>query len=73
MKEDKCLILISLHITELQFNIIKKLIDKKLYPNRSEALRSLINKGLESKVALISKNNEEYLKYFNTIYEAKEK
>lgn len=61
--------LISLNLTELQIEIITKLVDKKLYPNRSEAIRSLINRGLESKVALISKSNKEYLEYFDAVYE----
>ena len=64
--------LISVNLTEIQLEIIQKLVKKKLYPNRSEAIRSLINRGLENKIALISKNNKEYLEYFNVIYENSE-
>lgn len=63
--------LISINLTELQLEIIQKLVKIKLYPNKSEAIRSLLNNSLEKKISLISKNNEEYLKYFNLIIENK--
>lgn len=64
--------IVSHFLTELQLEVIKKLVDKKFYPNRSEAIRSLINDGLLDKIKLISKNDKEYLEYFNTIYKNEE-
>lgn len=60
--------LISINLTELHLEVIEKLVNKKIYPNRNEAIRSLLDKGLLDKIALISKNNQEYLEYFNVFY-----
>lgn len=39
--------MISQYFTEVQLEIIEKLVDNKVFPNRSEAIRALVNRGLE--------------------------